>query len=167
VFVFTVSSPSPRLRAIAQALFVTFLWSTSWVLIKIGLRDLPPLPFAGLRYTLAWLCLLPFAFQRLRARPSERAALRALSPAAVGRLAVLGLLLYTVAQGAQFVALRHLPAVTVNLMLNFTTVVVALLGLPLLGERLTPGQWGGMLLALAGALVVVYPASVASGPARG
>jgi drug/metabolite transporter (DMT)-like permease len=40
---------------------VTFLWSTSWVLIKIGLRgDLPPITFAGLRYGLATLCLAPF-----------------------------------------------------------------------------------------------------------
>jgi len=29
---------SPRLSAILQAFFVTFLWSTSWVFIKIGLH---------------------------------------------------------------------------------------------------------------------------------
>ena len=46
--------------AVLQALFVTFLWSTSWVLIKIGLDDLDlkPLSFAGLRYALAALILL-------------------------------------------------------------------------------------------------------------
>ena len=30
-----------RLRAAGQALLVTFLWSTSWVLIKFGLKDIP------------------------------------------------------------------------------------------------------------------------------
>jgi len=35
-----------------QALFVTFLWSSSWVLIKFGLEEIPPLTFAGLRYGL-------------------------------------------------------------------------------------------------------------------
>ncbi len=30
--------PSPHLIAVLQALFVTLLWSTSWVLIKIGLE---------------------------------------------------------------------------------------------------------------------------------
>ena len=40
-------------NALLQALFVTFLWSTSWVLIKLGLRDIPALTFAGLRYGLA------------------------------------------------------------------------------------------------------------------
>ena len=53
-------SISPQTRARFQALFVTFLWSTSWVLIKIGLQDIPALTFAGLRYGLAFLCLLPF-----------------------------------------------------------------------------------------------------------
>ena len=51
-----------RLSALLTAVFVTFLWSTSWVLIKVGLAaSLPPLPFAGLRYGLAALCLAPFA----------------------------------------------------------------------------------------------------------
>ena len=54
---------TPHLTAVFQALFVTFLWSTSWVLIKIGLTDIPALTFAGLRYGLAFLCLLPFFFR--------------------------------------------------------------------------------------------------------
>ena len=40
-----------------QALFVTFLWSTSWVLIKFGLQEIPAIGFAGLRYALAFLLL--------------------------------------------------------------------------------------------------------------
>jgi hypothetical protein len=28
---------SPHVRAVAQAFLVAFLWSTSWVLIKLGL----------------------------------------------------------------------------------------------------------------------------------
>ncbi|HYN90101.1 MAG TPA: EamA family transporter, partial [Ardenticatenaceae bacterium] len=78
---------SPHPRAVLQALFVTFLWATSWVLIKIGLREIPALPFAGLRYSLAFLVLLPFAF-----RPAPRTALRGLSRGAWARLFLLGLL---------------------------------------------------------------------------
>ena len=40
---------SPHVKAVCQALLVTFLWSRSTVLIKIGLADIAPLPFAGLR----------------------------------------------------------------------------------------------------------------------
>ena len=54
---------SPHHRAVIEALFVTFLWSTSWVLIKLGLDDIPALTFAGLRYMAAWVCLLPLAWR--------------------------------------------------------------------------------------------------------
>ncbi|HKZ70202.1 MAG TPA: DMT family transporter [Anaerolineales bacterium] len=142
-------------RAISQALFVTFLWSTSWVLIKIGLGNIPALTFAGLRYSLAFLFLFPFAFNRERL-----AVLRCLPRREWARLAALGLLLYAVTQGAQFVALSFLPAITVSLLLNFTTVCVALLSIYFLGERPTPLQWFGIALCLGGGLVFFYPVSL-------
>ena len=91
---------SSPVGAMLQALFVTFLWSTSWVLIKFGLADIPALTFAGLRYTLAFLCLLPFLF-----RPSHFAGLRGLSAWGWLRLIGLGLVFYTLTQGAQFLSL--------------------------------------------------------------
>ena len=47
----------PRRFPRLQAVIVTFLWSTSWVLIKLGLEEIPAINFAGLRYTLAFLIL--------------------------------------------------------------------------------------------------------------
>jgi drug/metabolite transporter (DMT)-like permease len=60
----SLNSQKIHQQAVLQALLVTFLWSTSWVLIKIGLQDIPALTFAGLRYSLAFVCLLPFAFRK-------------------------------------------------------------------------------------------------------
>ena len=148
--------------AVLQALFVTFLWSTSWVLIKVGLKDIPALPFAGLRYLLAFLCLLPFAW-----RWGHLAQLRALSPRDWLKLVALGLLYIAVAQGAQFLGLSYLPAITVSLLLNFTPAVVALLGILLLSERPTRMQWGGIVLYLAGTLLYFFPMSVLGSEAFG
>ncbi len=158
---------SNHTRAVLQALFVSFLWATSWVLIKLGLQGdngpaIPPLTFAGLRYSLAFLCLLPFAL-----RASQRRALATLPRAGWVRLIVLGLLFYSLTHPAQFVGLKYLPAITVNVLLNFSTIIVALLGLFLLKERPAPLQWLGMLVALAGALVFFYPASLLAGQAPG
>ena len=49
-----------HLMALWAALAVTVLWSSSWVLIRVGLddEDLEPLTFAGLRYLLAALVLV-------------------------------------------------------------------------------------------------------------
>lgn len=134
-------------NATLQALLVTFLWSTSWVLIKWGLVAIPALTFAGLRYGLAFLCLLPFALGGRR-----RAALGALGGGDWARLLLLGLLFYALTQGAQFVALAHLPAITVNLVLAFSVLAVAAAG-RLLGERTSRGQWLGVALAGAGAVL--------------
>jgi drug/metabolite transporter (DMT)-like permease len=153
---------SSRLRATLQALLVTSLWATSWVIVKIGLQTIPPITFAGLRYTLAWVCLLPFAL-----RPAARAQLRRLPRFVWARLAILGLAYYTLTQGAQFVALSRLPAVNVNLVLNFTPALVSLLGLAFLAERPTPLQWAGMGLALAGALAFFGPLSPVAGQPLG
>jgi drug/metabolite transporter (DMT)-like permease len=153
---------APHVQAVALAFFVTFLWSTSWVLIKLGLKDIPALTFAGLRYTLAFLCLLPFAI-----RAGHITTLRRLSTGVWLRLIALGLLLYSVTQGAQFLSLFYLPAVTTSLLLSFTTIVVALLGLAWLNERPTWMQWGGTALYLVGVLIYFYPAQLPAGEAIG
>jgi drug/metabolite transporter (DMT)-like permease len=106
-----------RWQAAGETLLVTFLWATSWVLIKVGLEDLDlrPLSFAGLRYALAALLLAPLGWRAIRqarrrgnARPDRQL---------LGRVAILGLFLYAVAQGAQFTALAVLPAASVGLVL--------------------------------------------------
>ncbi len=108
------SHPS-HLRAIATALFVTVLWSSSWILVRVGLddEDLSPLTFAGLRYTLAALVLLGWS----TSRPAHRTQIQQLTRARWTSLAMLGVVYFTVTQGAQFVAIDAQPAATSSLML--------------------------------------------------
>jgi drug/metabolite transporter (DMT)-like permease len=146
-----------RLTAILQAVFVTFLWSTSWVLIKIGLRgDLPPITFSGLRYALAALCLAPFVLLN----PSHRETLRRISPKNWLRLTLLGIVLYTLAQGAQYVSLAYLPAVMVNLLLNLSPILVGIMALFVLKEPPTRLQWLGIALGIIGVAVYFVPFTV-------
>lgn len=146
---------SAHTRAVATALFVTFLWSTSWVLIKFGLQNMPALTFAGLRYFLAFLVLLPLNLRSQSATPIQK-----LTRTDWLHLAGLGLLYYTITQGAQFLGLVFLPAITFSLLLNSTAVIVAMLGILLLQEWLVWWQWGGVLVFVAGALVFFYPLQI-------
>jgi drug/metabolite transporter (DMT)-like permease len=148
---------SPHIAAVLQALLVTFLWSTSWVFIKIGLQDaIPPLTFAGLRYTLAFFCLLLIVLQR----PALRQSIRQLPRKSWGVLLVLGLLFYSVNQGAQFVGLALLPAATVNLLLSFAGVLVAVLSTFLLSENPTRLQWAGMSIYGVGVVIYFFPVAL-------
>ena len=155
-------SISHHTKAVLQALFVTLLWSTSWVLIKFGLEDIPPVTFAGLRYFLAFLALVPFYRRSQSATP-----LRALTRRDWLSLVGLGLLYYTITQGSQFMGLAYLPAITFSLLLNATAVVVAVLAIPLLREFPTWLQWGGVLVFVAGALVFFYPLAIPAGQGIG
>lgn len=145
---------SQHSRAVVQALCVTFLWSTSWVLIKIGLDEIPALTFAGLRYTFAFVCLLPFL-----ARRTIRQGVSNLTWRAWLMLIALGLVMYSLTQGTQFLALVYLPAQTTSLLLSFSPVLVAFMGMALLGERPAFVQWAGVVIFILGAGIFLYPAS--------
>lgn len=148
---------NPYIQSLLQALLVTFLWSTSWVLIKIGLNtSLPPITFAGLRYFLAFLCLVPFVILN----PVHRIALRNSSRVTWLKLILLGFLLYTLTQGAQFISLAYLPAATLTLMLNIAPIIVALLSGHLNKEMPSLLQWGGILVSITGVLVYFYPLKI-------
>jgi len=144
----------PRTTAILSAVFVTILWSTSWILIKIGLRSsLPPITFAGLRYGLAFLVLVPFVILNTE----RRAELRGLGRDDWLKLALLGVLTYTVTQTAQYVGLTYLPAAMLSLLLNLSAFFVALGGIHTIGERPSPPQWAGILLTVLGTGVYFLP----------
>ncbi|MHB1118864.1 MAG: DMT family transporter, partial [Bellilinea sp.] len=99
----TLRSPG-RTAAIGLALLVTFLWSTSWVLIRFGLSEVPALTFAGLRYAIAAVCLLPFLF-----RKHSIQEVRALDRRQWSQLILMGVMFYAVAQGTQYLGLVYLP----------------------------------------------------------
>jgi drug/metabolite transporter (DMT)-like permease len=143
---------STHTKAILQALLVTFLWSTSWVLIKFGLHDLPALTFAGMRYSIAFLILLVWAWRR-----KELTSINKLHRSDWVQLIALGVLFYALTQGTQFLALAYLPAVSVNVFLNFTAVLVAFFGWGFLREKTEALQWAGVILSLLGAWIYFYP----------
>jgi drug/metabolite transporter (DMT)-like permease len=141
---------SIRWQAILLALLVTFLWSTSWVLIKFGLDEIPPLTFAGLRYTLAFLVLVPGVWK-------QKDKFSGLSKIDLRNLVILGIVFYALTQGGAFVALNHMDAITFSLLLSTTPLLVALFGMFALREIPSGWQWLGVAVFLGGVLVYFYP----------
>jgi len=157
-----MNHPPDRLKAILLALLGTFILSTSWVFIKIGLREMPAITFAGLRYTLAFLCLIPFVLRR-----DELLQLKRLEKGDWIKLVILGIVYYALAQGAQFLGLAYLSSITVSLILNLTSLLVALFGIVMLREKPTVLQWSGILMNLAGVFVYFYPMRLGGGTVIG
>lgn len=142
------SDPS-HLRAVGTAVFVTMLWSSSWILIRVGLDDeaLAPLTFAGLRYTLAAVLVAGWTMSR---RESRR-QVGSIERAAWSRLVLLGVVFFTITQGAQFMAIDNQPAATASLMLAPTAFAVALFSGRSLGEQSSQRQFVGAACVAIGA----------------
>jgi drug/metabolite transporter (DMT)-like permease len=148
--VLMTQAPS-RAAALAIGLFVTALWASSWVLIRIGLdeEDVGPISFAGMRYALAALVLLPLALPAL-----GRARAWKLSPRVLGLALLYGIVQFGLAQAAQYIALDHLPAATVGLFMASAPVGTVLLTSRIRNEVADRWQVIGIGVLVAG--VVAY-----------
>ena len=151
-----------KLASILQALMVTFLWSTSFIIVKIGLIDIPPVTFAGLRYFLAAVCFIPIVV-----RDRYKCEIMNIKRKDFLKIILLGVVFYTFTQGFQFIGLSLLPPVTVSLMLNFTPLAVTMLGVLFIREIPTKIQWTGIILFLSGVMIYFYPISGISNQSKG
>ena len=134
-----------------MALFVTVLWSSSWVLIRWGLDDegLTPVMFAALRYGLAAIVLVGFVIVRERHNRHRYEVDRRY----IVKLVALGVIMYSLTQGAMFVALDEQPATTTSLVLSLTPLLVAGGAAITLAEVPSRIQIGGVVLVAAGAFL--------------
>lgn len=138
---------------VSAALLVTVAWSSSWILIKVGLADIPPLTFAGLRYTLGAAILLVLVVSTR----VNRAAVRSLTWRTRGALVIFGVVGFALTQGAQFVGLAMLPAATLSLLFSLTPIVAAFASGWWLGEWPRRVQLIGVAAALVGAICYLAP----------
>jgi drug/metabolite transporter (DMT)-like permease len=60
-----------KLAAIVAFVALCLIWSSTWLAIKFGLRDLPPISFAAIRFVIAVAVLLAISIGRVRLIPSD------------------------------------------------------------------------------------------------
>jgi drug/metabolite transporter (DMT)-like permease len=127
-------------------LFFVFLWSTGFIVAKFGLPYAPPLTFLILRCSTAVLALLPMVL--LGAAPWPRGR--------IVHVAIAGLLLQAGYLGGVWSAIKlGMPAGLSALVVGMQPILTAAAA-PLIGEKVRPRQWFGLLLGLSGVALVVY-----------
>ena len=148
-----MTTQKTRMLPLIEASLVTFLWSTSYILIRIGLKEINPLAFAAYRYIIASLILLfPFLYQLKKGKINK------LSPKSVTIFLLLGFTGFFIAQGLQFFGLYFLNSVTVTFILNLTPIFVLGLSVFFLNERPSTLQLMGIALTLSGVVIFFYSA---------
>ena len=131
-------------------LLFVLLWSTGFIGARYGLPYAEPLSFLCLRYGLVIVLMGAVALATRAPWP--------MAPRQWLHIGVTGLLVHGVYLGGVFVAISHgLPAGIAALVVGLQPLLTALGAGLLLGEKVRPRQWGGLVLGLAGVALVVSP----------
>lgn len=140
--------PSHRLWLAAMPLLFVALWSTGFIGAKFGLPYSEPFTFLFIRSALTLVLLAPLAHW-LSGEWPHGARLW-------GHIAVSGLLVHGAYLGGVFYGIYlGMPAGLASLLVGLQPLLTAGLAGPLLGERLAPRQWLGLLLGLVGVVLVL------------
>src|SRR5215204_4555871 len=121
-------------------LLLCCIWGSTWMFIKLGLRDLPPLSFAAARFLLATVILSGVVAARRARLPRGREWLL---------LAQTGVLAFGLNYGLLFWGEQHISSGLAALLQATIPVFGMLLAHPYLpGERLNARKLAGVLLGV-------------------
>lgn len=138
----------PKLILPAAALgLLSLIWGYNWVVMKMALRDCPPLLFAAMRVLGGAFILLPLL--RILGRPMTFPPL--------GYVLPLGILQSTGFVGCTLWALEFAGAGKTAVLVYMMPLWLLLLAWPLLGDRIHGLQWPAMGLAFLGLVFILDP----------
>jgi len=142
--------PRLRLRIVAAYATIYLVWGSTFLAIRIGVRNLPPLLFAGGRFLLAGTLLMVVALVLRERFPRTTREWR--------YMLLFSLLMITFSNGLSTLAMRHIPSNEGALLAAGTALWIAWLGaLGPKGHKLTVRGMLGLLLGLAGVALLVWP----------
>jgi drug/metabolite transporter (DMT)-like permease len=128
-------------------LLLCCIWGSTWLFIKVGLVDLPPITFAGIRFVIAAAILFFLIAFRKKSLPRESSDW--------SMLAITGILSFTLNYGLVFWGEQYISSGLASLLqatLPVFGLVIAHFFLP--SERMTAAKVAGVLLGFAGVAVI-------------
>lgn len=123
------------------------LWSSAFAPAKIAVRDCPPLLLLGVRFLIAGLICLWLARRRGEAGVANWRQ--------VAALGLLGLLNNAIYLGFAWTGMLTVSSGFAAVLISANPLIVALVAVPVLGERLTARKMLGLVLGLAGVAIVL------------
>jgi drug/metabolite transporter (DMT)-like permease len=123
-------------------------WAGNAIVGRLAAGHIPPVTLSFLRWSAAFLLILPFAWKHL---VRDWSAIRS----RLGTMIVLSVTGISAFNTLQYWALEHTQALNTLLLQSAGPLFVAVWSLILLGDRLTPAQAGGILLSLVGVMVIL------------
>ena len=147
------TAPAPWLPVAAGGVTLV-MWASAFVVIRHVAHDVSPGALGSGRLLVAALVVLPLVLRKGWVRPTPREW----TLLAVGGVGWFGIYNLTLNAGE-----RHVDAGTAAMIIQIGPVLVALLAVPLFGERLHGWLLGGMLVGFAGVAVIARGSSTEAG----
>src|SRR5450432_4252239 len=123
-------------------------WAGNAIVGRLAAGHIPPVTLSFLRWSLAFLVILPFAWKHLA---RDRGAIRS----HLGTMIFLSVIGISAFNTLQYWSLEHTTALNTLLLQSAGPLFVAVWSLILLGIRLTPAQAAGIAVSLTGVLVIL------------
>lgn len=151
-----MNAPKSLWLALAPVMFLC-LWSTGYVVAKIGLQYAEPMTLLVLRYA-AVVVIMGLLFLIIRP-PLPK------TPADWGHVAFVGFLIQAIYFGMSYFAFRAgVAAGTVALIMSLQPIIVAIIAPRWSGEAISARMWVGLTLGLVGAAIVIIARSSITAP---
>jgi drug/metabolite transporter (DMT)-like permease len=130
---------------------VYIVWGSTYLAIRVGVRDLPPGILAGGRYLLAGLLMYPLA---IRSGSAELRATDRPRPANWAACAIVGVLLLVFGNGGVTLAERHVPSALAAVLVATVPLWMVVFGALIGRERVGPLTAAGLAVGLIGVAVL-------------
>ncbi len=137
---------TPRAGVVLAYASMCAIWGTTWLGIKVGLRYLPPLSGAGVRFVIAGLLLYALAKMQGRILPARDTPWKL--------IAILAVFLFGVNYVLTYTAETHLSSGLVAVLFGVLPFFTFGFGHYLVNERTTVRTWMGAALAFGGVAVI-------------
>lgn len=128
-------------------LLLCLIWGTTWIFIKVGLEDLPPITFAAARFSLAIVLLLPLALSGRLPMPT--------SPSQWRLMALTGFLQFSINYSFVFWSEQYISsglAAVLQAMITVFGLPLAWIYLP--AEKISGLKVAAVAIGLAGVTVI-------------
>src|SRR5712692_5703042 len=143
-----MSKDFENLAARAAPVIFVVLWSTGFIATKYVLHNAEPLTYLAIRMAVV-VALMAVIVAIARPQWPDRSG--------IAHSVVAGLLVHGFYLGGTAIAIAHsIPAGLSALIPGLQPILTSTLANRWLGERVTPLQWGGLLLGLAGVVLILH-----------
>ncbi len=142
----TIHRKGTKAKAVFALALVCFLWGTTWVASKLGVKYMPSLQMAGIRQTLGGLCYVIFFLAKGTGFPARKEW---------GSIVVLSLLNFALTNGLSTWGLKHITAGLGAIMGAIFPLWLVVIGI-FSGSKTPAKAIVGLLIGFAGICIIFY-----------